>query len=85
MSPEYLGYIGGAITTFCYVPQIIRIFRLQSAKEISLIFNILSLVGFVIWLLYGIFLSLTPMILWNSIGVITVATLLYAKLKYGRQ
>ena len=82
--PEYLGYIGGIFTTFCYVPQIIRVFRLKSAKEISLLFTILLLVGVVVWLFYGIFLSLVPIILWNSIGVVIVATLLCAKLKYGR-
>ena len=84
MSPEYLGYIGGLITTFNYVPQIIRIFRLKSAKEISLLFTILSVIGFAIWLFYGILLSLTPLIFWNSMGIVMAATLLYAKLKYGR-
>ena len=82
--PQYLGYIGGIFTTFCYVPQILRVFRLKSAKEISLLFTILLLVGAVVWLLYGILLSLAPVILWNSIGVVTVSALLYAKLKYGR-
>ena len=82
--PEYLGYIGGILTTFCYVPQIIRVFRLKSAKEISLLFTILLLVGVVVWLFYGIFLSLAPVVLWNSIAVVIVAALLYAKMKYGR-
>ena len=82
--PEYLGYIGGILTTFCYVPQIIRVFRLRSAKEISLLFTILLLVGVVVWLFYGIFLSLAPVVLWNSIAVVIVAALLYAKMKYGR-
>ena len=82
--PEYLGYIGGVLTTFCYIPQIIRVFRLKSAKEISLLFTIMLLVGVVIWLFYGILLSLGPVILWNSIALVIVAALLYAKLKYGR-
>ena len=81
---EYLGYIGGIFTTFCYIPQVIRIFRLKSAKEISLSFTILLLIGTVVWLFYGILLSLVPIILWNSIGVVIIASLLYAKLKYGR-
>ena len=82
--PECLGYIGGILTTFCYVPQIIRVFRLKSAKEISLLFTILLLIGVVTWLFYGIFFSLAPIILWNAIAVVIVIVLLYAKLKYGR-
>ena len=81
---EYLGFLAGVLTTFCYVPQLIRVFQLKSAKEISMLFTILLLIGVVIWLCYGIFLALTPPILWNSIGVVMVATLLYAKLRYGR-
>ena len=81
---EYLGYIGGVLTTFCYVPQIVRVFRLKSAKEISLPFTIMLLIGVVIWLMYGILLSLVPIILWNSIGVVVVILLLFAKLKFGR-
>ena len=82
--PEYLSYIGGVLTTFCYIPQIIRVFRLKSAKEISLLFTILLLVGVLVWLFYGILLSLAPIILWNSVGLVIISTLLYAKLKYGR-
>jgi MtN3 and saliva related transmembrane protein len=82
--PEYLGYIGGVLTTFCYVPQIVRVFRLKSAKEISLPFTIMLLTGVIIWLLYGILHSLVPIILWNSIGVVVVILLLFAKLKYGK-
>lgn len=82
--PQYLDYIGGVLTTFCYIPQIIRVFRLKSAKEISLLFTILLLAGVVVWLFYGIFFSLMPIVLWNSIGVIIVTALLFAKLKYGR-
>jgi MtN3 and saliva related transmembrane protein len=82
--PEYLGYIGGFLTTFCYIPQIIRVFKLKSAKEVSLIFTLMLLVGVVVWLFYGIFFSLAPVIVWNSIAVVIVTTLLFAKLKYGK-
>ncbi|MBI2851321.1 MAG: SemiSWEET transporter [Chloroflexi bacterium] len=82
--PEYLGYIGGVLTTCCYVPQIIRVFRMKSAREISLLFTLMLLVGVVVWLSYGILLSLGPVILWNAIALVIIAVLLYAKLKYGR-
>jgi MtN3 and saliva related transmembrane protein len=81
---EYLGYIGGVLTTFCYIPQIIRVFRLKSAKEISTPFTIMLLLGVITWLFYGIFLSLAPVILWNIIGVAVAGVLLYSKQKYGR-
>ena len=81
---SYLGYIAGVLTTFCYIPQIIRVFKLKSAREISLLYTLFLLIGVIVWLLYGIFLQLTPIILWNSIGLVMVGLLLLAKYKYGR-
>ena len=82
---EWLGFIGGALVTLSLVPQILRVFKLKSAREISMLFNSLILVGIILWLSYGIFLKLPPVIMWNGIGVVLVAVLLYAKLKYGRE
>jgi len=44
----------------------------------------LLLAGMICWLAYGLYLRLTPVILWNATGAILVALLLYAKLKYGK-
>jgi MtN3 and saliva related transmembrane protein len=84
LSTEWFGLIAGAITTIGFLPQVIRVYKLKSAREISLSFTILFLIGLGCWLTYGIFLRLTPLILWNSISVILALALLYAKLKYGR-
>lgn len=81
---ESLGFIAGALVTFSIIPQLLRVFKLKSAREISTLFTTLLLIGIVIWLAYGIFLGLPPVILWNAIGAVLVAWLLYAKLKYGR-
>ena len=82
---ESLGFIGGALVTCSLIPQLIRIFKLKSAREISMLFTALLLLGLIVWLAYGISFGLPPVILWNAIGAVLVATLLYAKLKYGRQ
>jgi MtN3 and saliva related transmembrane protein len=84
LSAEWLGLIAGAIITIGFLPQVIRVFKLKSAREISLSFTILFLIGLGCWLAYGISLRLTPVILWNAISVIFALALLCAKLKYGR-
>jgi MtN3 and saliva related transmembrane protein len=84
-SQDIFSFIGGILVTVALVPQLVKIFRLKSALEISLPFTILLLVGMIFWLGYGILSELFPVILWNAVGAALVATLLFAKLKYGRQ
>ena len=81
---ESLGFVAGALVTCSLIPQIIRVFRLRSAREISMLFTTLLLLGLILWLTYGVFFRLIPVILWNAVGIILVVVLLYAKLKYGR-
>jgi MtN3 and saliva related transmembrane protein len=81
---ESLGLVAGALTTCSLIPQIIRVFKLKSAREISTLFNTLLLLGVLLWLTYGIILGLAPLIIWNAIGALFAVTLLYAKLRYGR-
>ena len=81
---EYIGLIAGLVVTCSLVPQIMRVFRLKSAREISMLFTSLLLLGMVLWLVYGIMQGLFPVILWNVIGALLTMTLLVAKVKYGR-
>jgi len=83
-STEYLGLVAGLLTTFALVPQIIRVYKLKSAREISLLFNSSLLLGVAIWLVYGILQGLLSLIIWNSIGIFLNGWLLVTKLKYER-
>ncbi len=81
---DYLGLVAGGIVTFGLVPQVIRVFKLKSARDISFLFNLAMLSGMIMFLIYGIILDLFPLILWNTIGMLLLVTLLYGKWKYGR-
>ncbi len=82
---EWLGFFAGVLTTASFVPQVVRVLKLRSAYEISLLFNVLFLVGIAIWLVYVISFKLAPVILWNGVTVVLIVILLYAKLRYGRR
>jgi MtN3 and saliva related transmembrane protein len=81
---ELLGFVGGFFTTFSLVPQVWRLYRIKSAKEISLAFNVFFALGVIFWLAYGILLDLPAVILWNSITLVLVSSMLYAKIKYNK-
>ena len=81
---EILGFVGGALMTVGFMPQVWRLYKLKSAREISLPFTLLFLAGTSCWLSYGIVLGLAPVILWNGITLFLGGAMLFAKLKYGR-
>jgi len=83
-SSEILGLVAGLFTTFAIIPQIMRVYKLKSAREISVIYNTTMLLGILLWLVYGIVLGLVPIIIWNIIGALLNVLLLLAKFKYGR-
>ncbi|MBN1689599.1 MAG: hypothetical protein JW901_01095 [Dehalococcoidia bacterium] len=82
---EILGYLAGFFITVGILPQVIRLFKLKSAHEISLLFTLLFLVGGLCWLIYGIIEELLPMIIWNGIAVFLMLLMLAAKIKYGEK
>ena len=80
----YVGSIAGILIPVSFIPQIIRVFRLKSAREISILFTVIQLLGLALWLTYGVMLGLLPVIACNTILGILVIMLLAAKMKYGR-
>ena len=81
---ELLGFMGGALTTVGFIPQVWRLFRLRSAHEISMPFTAFFITGIGLWLSYGISMGLPSVIIWNAVTFALGWAMLYAKLRYGR-
>ncbi len=81
---EWIGFIGGFLTTSSMVPQLWRLYKLKSAREISLVFSLLFVVGIAFWLSYGIVQGLVSVIVWNGISLLLGCGMLYAKFRWGR-
>jgi len=80
---EILGLAAGFLVALGLVPQILRVWRLKDAQEISLTFNLLSLAGTTLWFAYGLWLGLLSVIVWNGTNIVLLILLLTVKLKYG--
>ncbi len=79
-----IGYFAAAGTTLSFVPQLVRVWRLRSAREISLVtFSVFSL-GVLLWLLYGICIASVPIILANSISLALSLAIIVLKLRFDR-
>ncbi len=82
---EALGFAGGTLITVAFIPQVWRLYQLKSAREISLPFNLLFMLGGVCWLAYGISKGSPSIIVSNAVNLVLVLAMLYAKVRYGKQ
>lgn len=82
---EVLGFVAGLLISLALIPQVWRLYRLKSAREISLPFNLLFLAGGVCWLSYGISQRSPSLIISNAVNTSLVLAMLYAKCKWGRE
>jgi MtN3 and saliva related transmembrane protein len=84
MNPtDLLGLAAGFLTTVAFVPQVAKVWKDRSAKELSLKTFLAFSSGVVLWLLYGIVLGEFPMILWNAVTLALVAAIVVMKLRFG--
>lgn len=79
-----LATILGVITGLANIPQIIKIFKRKSAKDLSLITNTIFLLSSIVWLVYGFQLINYPLIIANIIYILTYSLIIIGFFIYGR-
>ena len=83
MSATWVGMAAAFCTTVAFLPQVIRIWKTRSTKDISLgMFSIFSS-GIVLWLIYGFLIGDLPVILSNAATLALTLIILGFKLRYG--
>jgi MtN3 and saliva related transmembrane protein len=82
---EVLGFVAAFCTTAAFVPQLVRVLRLRSARDISLPTFLMFSMGVFLWLLYGIYTGSRPVIASNAVTLVLSVSILVLKLKYDRR
>ena len=75
----------GVITGLANIPQIIKIFKTRSAKDLSLTTNTIFLLSSIVWLIYGFQLINYPLIIANILYVLTYSLIIIGFLIYGKK
>ena len=74
-----IGLIAATLTTGAFVPQVVRVWRLKRAEEISGATFLALSIGSLFWLTYGLYLSSWPVILANGVTFVLVLAILILK------
>ena len=79
-----LATIFGVVNGFANFPQIYKIFKRKSAKDISVLTYSLLSVGSFIWILYGLEINNMPVLVMNILAFIEFIFILVGCYLYGR-
>lgn len=77
-----VGAAGGIVSSITFLPQVIKIWKTRSAKDLSMATLLFLVLNVSLWLLYGILTNLYPIIFTNAIVLSMVFIMLYFKLTF---
>ena len=80
---QVIGALAAVLTTLCWVPQAVKIVRERETRAISLPGTLLSAIGFLLWLVYGLALADAPLIASSAVTLAITAAILALKIRYG--
>ena len=77
-----LGMVAGALTTLAYLPQVVKIWRTKSADSLSWTMLLVLCAGVSLWLVYGMYVHDTPLVMANLVTLMLSSIILGLKISY---
>ena len=83
MNIDLIGMIAGTLSTVAFVPQVWRVWRTRSARDLSLPMYLIFTTGVALWFVYGVMLGAAPIIVCNGLTLLLAGSVVAMKLKFG--
>ncbi|MCW4001189.1 MAG: SemiSWEET transporter [Candidatus Bathyarchaeota archaeon] len=80
-----IGLVAAALSTISLLPQLIRVWKTKSVKDLSTAMCSIMCTSVVLWLTYGLLAADTPLMASNSVVLAQTVAILGLKAKYGFQ
>ena len=77
-----LGFAAGTLTTLSFVPQVHKAWRSKRCDDLSLSMLLAFGAGVLLWLIYGVVLRKSPIIVANAVTLALILLLLILKFRY---
>jgi len=79
---DVIGYIAAVVGTLLMLPQVIKIWKTKKVRDLAFGMVLLYFLNCLLWLLYGVMISASPVIIANFIALIISIIQLAFKVKY---
>lgn len=81
---DVFGFLGAGCTTVSFVPQVLKVWRSRSARDISAGMYLLFIAGLAFWLAYGLMIGSWPILIANTLTIALAAMVLWMKWYFER-
>lgn len=82
MAWDLIGYLGGFLIAVALTPQLIKIYKTKSTKDISYLWTLMLLAGLLLYVVFAVKNSIIPLMIFASVEAIMTVTLICFKIKY---
>ncbi|MFT3830311.1 MAG: SemiSWEET transporter [Opitutaceae bacterium] len=82
---DLIGTSAATLTTGCFVPQVVRLWRTRNAEGISLVTFSAFSVGVALWLAYGVIMEAWPIILSNATTLVLAFAIIVLTVRFRRR
>jgi len=82
MNPIWIGLIAGLLTSVAAIPQVVKTWRSRHARDLSIWQPLLLSAGIALWLIYGMLIADTPLILANITPLVCNLLLTAMKIRF---
>jgi MtN3 and saliva related transmembrane protein len=79
---EVAGHTGAFLSSITFIPQVYKAWQSKSVGDLSLSMVVIVFTSTIVWLVYGVNLSLLPVIICNSIIAVLSLVLIYFKFTF---
>jgi len=79
---EVVGLVGAFLSSITFIPQVYKAWQSKSVGDLSMTMILIVFTSTIVWIVYGVSLTLWPVILCNSIMAVLTMLLIYFKLTF---
>ena len=77
-----IGAIAACLTTFSFVPQVVKVIKTKDTSGISLLMYLMSCLGIFLWMVHGLMIKDSALFYANLVTFVLALIVLVYKIKY---
>ena len=85
IAATYVGSLAGSLTTLSFLPQVIRVYKLRSAHDLSYGYLGMFAAGVTAWFIYGLLIRSIPVVITNLVTLSLVVAIIVMKWYFERK